>query len=228
MPTLRQIPRRELGTLQAAIGYARREGYITTAPAVTRPEKPPPRERWLTRDEAARLLWAAYRGAKSKHLTRFILIALRTGTRRDAILSLGFAPNTVGGHFDLDRKLLYRIGASERRTKKRRTPAPIPASLLPHLLRWQASGALWAVEYQGARVGSIKQAFRKACDEAGLEDVTPHTLKHTAITWAIQNGATIADAAGFFSTSADTIERVYWHHSPEFQASALRATDRRK
>ncbi|MFQ1702895.1 hypothetical protein ACJ5NV_20140, partial [Loktanella agnita] len=25
---------------------------------------------------------------------------------------------------------------------------------------------------------------------------TPHSLKHTAITWAIQNGASIVDAAG--------------------------------
>jgi len=50
-------------------------------------------------------------------------------------------------------------------------------------------------------------------------------LKHTAITWAIQNGASIADAAAFFSTSTDTIERVYWHHSPRFQESAVQAID---
>jgi integrase len=62
--------------------------------------------------------------------------------------------------------------------------------------------------------------------EAGLEDVTPHTLKHTAITWALQNGASIWDAAGFFATSAETIQKVYGHHAPDYQESALRAVER--
>ena len=98
--------RRELGVLQAAINYAHREGYVTSAPIVTLPEKPVARERWLTREEAAKLLWAAYRGHKAKHLCQFILIALYTGTRKDAILRMGFEPNTVGGWFDLENKIV--------------------------------------------------------------------------------------------------------------------------
>ncbi|WP_230796825.1 tyrosine-type recombinase/integrase [Salipiger marinus] len=218
--------RRELGTLQAAINYAHREGYVTSAPVVTLPEKPEPRERWLTRDEAARLLWAAHRGHKAGHLARFILIALYTGTRKDAILRMGFAPNTVGGWFDLERGIMYRRGADERQTKKRRTPAPIPRQLAAHLRRWRAGGAAWAVEYQGGRVGDVKRAFAKAVSEAGLDGVTPHTLKHTAITWALQNGASTWDAAGFFATSPETIERVYGHHSPAHQRSAVAAVER--
>ena len=55
--------------------------------------------------------------------------------------------------------------------------------------------------------------------------VTPHILKHTAITWAMQNGSSKEDAASFFSTSTDTIERTYWHHSPHAQESAVSALD---
>lgn len=219
--------RRELGVLQRAINYAHAEGFITSAPAVTLPAKPEPTERWLTRDEAARLLWTAYRGHKAKHLAKFILIALYTGTRKDAILRMGFEPNTVGGWFDLDQGIMFRRGAGERHTKKRRTPARIPRQLAAHLRRWRSSGAIWAVEYQGARVGDLKRAFSKAVNEAGVSPCTPHTLKHTAITWALQNGASMWDAAGFFSTSAETIEKVYGHHSPNFQETALRAMERR-
>jgi integrase len=86
---------------------------------------------------------------------------------------------------------------------------------------------MWAVEYQGARVGDVKRAFPKAAASAGLDGITPHTLKHTAITWALQNGASVWDCSGFFSTSPDTIERVYGHHSPDHQQSALRAIERR-
>ena len=80
--------RRELGTLQAAMNYAHREGYVTSAPVVTLPDAAASKDRWLTRDEAAKLIWTAYRGHKSKHIARFILIGLYTGTRKDAILRM--------------------------------------------------------------------------------------------------------------------------------------------
>lgn len=219
--------RRELNTLQAAINYCHKEGFLTSAAVVTLPEKPEATERWLTRDEAARLLWAAYKGHKARHLARFILIALYTGTRKDAILRMGFEPNAVGGWFDLDRGIMFRRSDAERQTKKRRTPARIPRQLAAHLRRWRESGATWAVEYQGARVGDVKRAFSKAVQDSDVAPCTPHTLKHTAITWALQNGASVWDAAGFFATSAETIEKVYGHHSPSFQATALKAVERR-
>lgn len=220
--------RRELGTLQAAMNYAHREGYVTSAPVVTMPPPPRSKDRWLTRDEAAKLLWAAYRGHKSQHLARFILIALYTGTRKDAILRMGFSPNTVGGWFDLERGIMFRQGDTERETKKRRTPAPIPRQLLAHLRRWKDSGCQWAVEYQGARVGDVKRAFGNAVNDAKLTGVTPHTLKHTAITWALMNGATVWDCAGYFSTSAETIQKVYGHHASDYMESALGAVERKK
>jgi len=209
------------------MNYAHKEGYVTSAPVVTLPIKPEAKQRWLTRDEAAKLLWAAYRGHKSRHLCRFILIAIYTGTRKDAILRMGFEPNTVGGWFDLDRGIMFRRGQAERATNKRRTPAPIPRQLKAHLRRWRASGAIWAVEYQGGRIGDIKRTFRNAVAETGLTGVTPHTLKHTAITWALQNGSTVWDCAGYFSTSVETIQKTYGHHAPDHMESALRAVERR-
>ena len=60
-----------------------------------------------------------------------------------------------------------------------------------------------------------------------MKPITPHILKHTSITWAMQRGATIWDAAGYFSTSAETIERVYGHHSPRHQETAVNAMNRK-
>jgi integrase len=148
--------------------------------------------------------------------------------RKDAALRMGFEPNTVGGWFDLDRGIMYRIGGDERQTNKRRTPAPIPRQLAAHLKRWRSQGAKWAIEIDGARVGDVKRSFDTAAERAGMPEVTPHTLKHTAITWALQKGATVWDAAGFFATSAETIEKTYGHHSPRFQETALRAMEKRK
>lgn len=220
--------RRELGTLQAAMNYAHKEGYVTSAPVVTLPDAAASKDRWLTRNEAAKLIWTAYRGHKSKHIARFILIGLYTGTRKDAILRMGFASNTVGGWFDLDRGIMHRRGNDERQTKKRRTPAPIPRQLLSHLKRWNAGGSTWAVEYEGSRIADVKRSFSRSAKDAGLAGVTPHTLKHTAVTWALQNGATTWDAAGFFATSQATIEKTYGHHSTDFMESALNAVEKRR
>ena len=90
------------------------------------------------------------------------------------------------------------MGGDERMTNKRRTPAPIPKHLTAHLRRWRDQGATWAVEYSGGAVNDIKRAFAKACLDAGLSGVRPHTLKHTAITWAIPAGFDIWDRQGSF------------------------------
>lgn len=213
--------RRELNVLQAAINYSHKEGYLLTAATVTLPTKPPSRDRWLTRDEAAALIWAAYRSARGKHLARFILIALYTGTRKEAILGLGFNPSLTGGWIDVDKGVMYRRGAGERETNKRRKPVRLTRRLLAHCRRWQALGANWAVEVDGQRIGDVKTAFAAARATAGLPDVSPHILKHTAITWAMQWGLTVEDASDYFDTSAETIRKTYYHHSPHYQDRAL-------
>lgn len=219
--------RRELATLQAAINYCHREGYLTATVKVTLPPKPSPRDRWLTRDEAAALLWEAYRSPTGKHLSRFILLALYTGTRKEAVLGLGFTPSLTCGWIDLERGVMYRRGARERETKKRRKPVRLTRRLLSHCRRWQRMGAAWAVEIDGQRVGSIKKAFSGARDRANLGDVTPHILKHTAITWAVQKGLKAEDAADYFDTSVETIHKTYYHHSPHYQDRALEILDRK-
>jgi hypothetical protein len=61
-----------------------------------------------------------------------------------------------------------------------------------------------------------------------IEDgnVTPHTLRHTAATWLMQNGAPMWDAAGFLGMSEKTLREVYGHHHPEHLRSAATAISR--
>ena len=75
--------RRELGVLRAAINHAHREGRLTRVVAVHLPERPDPKDRWLTRPEAAALLRAARQEPKVRlHLPLFILMGLYTGQRK--------------------------------------------------------------------------------------------------------------------------------------------------
>ena len=73
----------------------------------------------------------------------------------------------------------------------------------------------------------LSTAFAAAKRRAGLgADVTPHVLKHTAITWAVQIGVGIEEAAEYFDTSSETIRKHYWHHSPLHKAAGRAAVER--
>ena len=220
--------RKELGVLQAAINYCHAEGHLTAAPKVRLPAKPAPRDRWLTRDEVAKLLRAAYRNPKARHLARFILVAAYTGTRSDAILRLRFMPSTEGGWCDTAAGMMYRRGMGVAETKKRQPPIPIPRPLLAHLRRWERNGARYVVDVDGQRVGSVKTAWRTALAEAGIEHCTRHDLRHTAITWAMQRGIDKWAAAGFFGITLDMLEGTYGHHHPDYLRSAVEAMERRR
>jgi integrase len=220
--------RKELGTLSAALNFCAEEGYLVNPPKVHLPERPAPQDRWLTRQEAARLIWAAYRNPEARHLARFILIGLYTGTRRSAILSLRAVPHLSGGHVDLERAMMYRRSAAQAESKKRQPPIPIPPRLLAHLRRWSQEPGSYVISHRGQGVGSIKRAWATAVAEAGLQNtgVKPHTLRHTAITWAMQAGGDIYECAGYFGVSVETMFKVYAHHHPDHQSDAVAAVGR--
>lgn len=216
--------RRELETMRAAVNHYSREHGLDVTPKFTLPPDSVSRQRWLTRQEAARLLWAAHRSPYHKHLVRFVLIGLYTGTRHRAILGLQWMPNTTGGWADVSRGVLHRRGAGERETQKRRTPTRIPPRLLAHFRRWQAldSGtARHVVTYDGAPVLRIEKAFRGIRRRARLDaSVTPHVLRHTFCTWLAHQGVAVWEAAGMAGMTAQTFENVYGHHHSEFQKQA--------
>jgi integrase len=220
--------RHDLKTLRAAINHYHRGEYgLKTVPVVTLPPRAEPRMRWLSRQEAARLLKAA-KGCQ--HLRRFILIGLYTGTRSQATLGLSWIASTSSGYVDLRGGVLYRRGQEQRLTKKQ-TPARLPSRLLAHLRRWQRVDAQFGVRfichYQGSRVQKLRRSWDTARKAAGLgEDVVPHVLRHTAATWVMQGGCDMWEAAGYFGMTVETLEEVYGHHHPDHQKGVENALGR--
>jgi integrase len=242
--------RRDLEDLRAAINHHATEGLHRSIVRVTLPEKGPPRERWLTRSEAAKLLWVCWRhrelqlrhrgpdrGRKLpttryplRHLARFILIALYTGTRAGAIACA--SPNRGEGRsfVDLDRGIFYRLPEGATPSKKRQPPAPIPGRLLAHMRRWKARSIVKEhfVEWNGSPIASVKTALKTAVRLAKLPGkITPHTFRHTAATWLMQNGVSMWRAAGFLGMGVETLDRVYGHHHPDFLSDAAAAMGRK-
>lgn len=214
--------RRELGVLQAALNHAHGEGVLIYAPTVTLPEGGAARDRWLTRGEAAKLLRAA-----APHVRRFIVIALSSGRRASAILGLRLGMSLDSGWIDAERGIIHFEGARERKTKKRRGSIQAPAKLAGHMRRWAAAGGSHAVMWRKARVEEIDTGLAAAARRAGLAGVTPHALKHSAVTWAFQQGMSLEDAADWFATSPATLMKHYRAHSPHYQARAKAVMERK-
>lgn len=219
--------RRELEDLRSAINHHRREGLCSEIIEVILPEKSRPRERWLARGEAARLLRAAWR--KSPHVARFILVGLYTGTRAGAICGASLSQVSGRGYIDTDRGIFYRRAEGAKITKKRQPPIPLPPRLLAHIRRWRNLGLCKkaVVEWNGAPVKRVSKAFAIAARDAGLAGVSPHTLRHTAATWMMENGAETADVAKFLGMTEAMVEDRYGHIGPKSHSRAIAAISRR-
>jgi len=183
-PIKESTARGELVVLGAALRWCWKEGKIDRLIPISLPPQPGPRQRHLNRSEAAALLAGALgwdrRGVRhrtkiNRHLARFILIALYTGTRHDAILRLRWVPNTDSGWIDLVSGVMYRraLGAVDK--GRRRPPVPITHRLLAHLWRWRRLTTTHVIEYAGRPINSKeRRAWQTARVLAELgPDVTP-------------------------------------------------------
>lgn len=225
-----QAPRRELSVLRAAIGYAVRNRDLKYIVPVEMPPQGEPRDRWLTRSEVARLLWATrVKRGMGRHIARFILVGLYTGTRHEAILKLRWAPSTMTGWVDLERGIIYRKGSEEGQSKKRRTPVPISDRLLAHMRRWKKNSTTHVIEFEGKPIKSTRYAWGQTRRRAGLgPEVVPHILRHTFATWAVQDGMPLGKVAAAMGTTEKVVDRTYGHHAPERLRDVVNAVSGRR
>lgn len=243
--------RRDLEDLRAAIGHHAAEGYHREIVKVSLPEKGQPRDKWLTRSDAAKLVWTCWRyremqkGSRRpmddvkvatskrplRHLARFILLGIYSGTRAGAIAAASPIPAIGRSYVDLERGRYYRLRQGSAKTNKRQPTVPIPQRLLAHLRRWHRLNpeAKHFVEYNGKPVNSVKTAFKRAVTLAGLgPGISPHTLRHTAATWLMQRGADPWQAAGYLGMSLEVLLNTYGHHHPDYLSDAVEKIAKRE
>jgi len=215
----------DLKILKAATDYWHKSEYgpLNFVPVFWKPKPNPPKERWLTKQEAARLLKAA---KPYLHLRRMILLGLRTGSRPGVILALRW------DQIDLRAGVMRRLppGALQD-AKKRAPPVKLGRKILGHLRRWKridGPGAEYVCSYSGRWIPSLRGkpvedphgSWRRVVEAAGLEGVTRHTLRHTRATWMAQAKVPLWEAAGFLGMTTKTLESVYAHHHPDAQERA--------
>lgn len=203
---------REVGILRAALGWAEAHKLIDRKPSIPNPVKAPqPRERWLTKEEARKLLDAC----QEPHVKLFITLGLMTAARAGAILEAKW------DQVDLKAKTIdYGPGYGN----KSRAVVALNPELVKALKAAQTmSCSKYVVEFRGKPLKTIKTGFAAACRRAGLVGVTPHILRHTAATWAAIERRPLSEIARMLGDSEATVERVYAKWSPDYLKATVGA-----
>jgi integrase len=176
---------RELACVSHLFTKALEWKWIDKQPApINRFKEGPGRLTYLTAKQAERLVEAA-KEDQNPQMYPFVLIGLGTSMRKSEILSLRQA------YIDTARSIIH-IPQTKAGTREQ----PITASLAAFLadyIEMLPEGAEWLFPSRTSSSGRsmrIQEPFRRIVIRAGLnpKDVTPHTLRHTAITQLVQAG----------------------------------------
>lgn len=136
---------------------------------------------------------------------------------------------TVNGGKQLPRLTSPKTDASRRTVH---VPAALMSAVTAHLEDHAAPGAdghLFPSPVDPARPvtpSGWRLAFNAAVKRAGLEDVRPHDLRHTGLTWAAQAGATTGELMARAGHTTPTVAMRYQHASAARDKSIAEAMGR--
>ena len=206
----------ELGYLRAALTHAERDGLIDRAPYVPLPQKPAPRDHYIPKPTAPDVL----AGAVMPHVRLFIIVALSTAGRAEAILDLTW------DRVDFARRRIDLRDPSRPATPKGRAVPPMNETAFSALAEAKkAALSPYVIEWAGKKVGSIKKGVGEAGRRAGIK-VTPHVLRHTAAVWMAEAGVPIPEIAQYLGHSNPTTTyKAYARYSPDYLQNAAKALE---
>ncbi|MFC3179360.1 tyrosine-type recombinase/integrase [Cypionkella sinensis] len=87
------------------------------------------------------------------------------------------------------------------------------------------------IEYRGQSIGRVHKGFGAVVEGAGLEGrgITPHIMRHSAMTWLMQAGEDIYKVAGFAGhKDIKMIVQRYGHHHPDFQSGIAKTLSQKR
>lgn len=203
--------RTELEFLRACLRFR----YGASTPSLWMPPGSKPRERYLTKEEANRLLAAI----ETPHVRLFVTLALATGARMTAILDLTW------DRVDFEHGTADLNPAGREATNKRRTIVKLNSRALD-ALREAKEAALTdhVIEYAGAPVKSVKKAVASAARRSKVT-CSPHVFRHTAGVWMANAGVPMEKIAQALATTVRIAEKHYARFSPSYLQEAAAATE---
>jgi len=195
---------RLLQVLRAVLRKAERDwDWLNKAPLITLFKEPKRRIRWLTREEADRLL-----AELPLHLAEMARFSLATGLREANVTGLEWS------QVDLERRIAW-IHPDQAKGRKA-IAVPLNAEAVVVLRRQQGKHPRWVFTYNGNRVGKANNhAWRKALLRAGIRNFRWHDLRHTWASWHMQSGTPLSVLQELGGWESAEMVRRYAHLSVE-------------
>lgn len=174
---------RMLAELSKILNYCAANEWIPRAPAIDWCDEDDGDPRWITQEEADRLL-----AELPPHLAAMARFALATGLRTANVTGLRWR------QVDLVRKCAW-VASSDAKAGKA-IPVPLNEDALEVLAEQDGRHPEWVFVYKGHQKtaeldrlhGNLSTAaWHKACARAGIEDFTFHDLRHTWASWHVMN-----------------------------------------
>ena len=139
------------------------------------------RIRWITPEEAGRLIQERERKRHGTPLVEMVRFSLATGLRESNVTSLEWS------RVDIDRRVMWIDSYQSKNGHSFHIPLSTEAVLV--LRRQQGKHPRWVFPYCGKQVkkGNTK-AFKAALKTAGIASFRWHDLRHTWASWHVQNG----------------------------------------
>jgi integrase len=212
---------RELGTLLHLLSMAEEWGWIRHKPCKVKMIPLDNRRiECLTRDEAQRLLSVAQED-RHPQIYLFIAIGLDTAMRRTEILSLRLE------HLHLAQRQVFLP-----KTKAGARTQPITqrvADLIEAYIRMRPMKSEWlfpaigAIKSKTGYTTCIEDPFRRVVEKAGLDPkrITPHVLRHTAISNLIMAGIDIPTVQAISGHKTVQMVMRYTHQHNDHVLNAL-------
>lgn len=193
---------RHLALLRAVLRCAEREwDWLDKAPYIRFLPEPKRRVRWLSREEAEKVL-----AELPEHLAEMMRFTLATGLREKNVTQLKWS------QVDSLRRFAW-IHADEAKGKKA-IAVPLNQDALTVLGRQEGSCPTYVFTYKGMPVWRANNhAWRKALKRAGIIDFRWHDLRHTWASWHIQQGTPLHVLQELGGWSDASMVRKYAHLS---------------
>lgn len=169
---------RQVYTPVSAILHFAAKRKLCDRPIMERPKQAKGRVRWITHEEADRLIEAS-----ARHLKPLLVFLFYTGARLSEALYLDWR------EVDLNRA---HVAFLDTKTGEDRG-VPLHPRVIAELANLshrtgmvfrRPDGRPYEEKQDGG--GQIKTAFKGACRRAGITDFTPHDCRHTWATWHYQ------------------------------------------
>ncbi len=198
---------RTVQLIRAILRKAEREwGWLDKAPVVRLLPEPKRRVRWLTKNEAQRLL-----SELPEHLFEMVSFSLATGLRESNVTRLRW------DQVDLGRRVAW-IHPDQAKSGAA-ISVPLNAGALGVLRRQQGKHETYVFTFDGRPIRKAGgRAWKKALKRAGITDFRFHDIRHTWASWHVQAGTplpVLQELGGWASTE---MVRRYAHLSSEHLA----------